>query len=77
MTYLSPETLTCPGCSHSADLVWIVGEGPNTRPGEAPAYTDVQPTGAWIVTTERTTPEWRGTVTCPDCALTVLRRTGV
>ncbi len=74
MAYLDPETLTCPSCRKSGDLVWVVGEGPNTKPGQAPDYVDVQEAGDWLVETANTAPNWEGAVVCPQCNSEVLRR---
>jgi len=74
MAYRDPETLTCPSCNRSGELVWVIGEGPNTKPGESPAYTDVMEPGAWQIETQATAPKWRGVVTCPDCGKTVPMR---
>lgn len=71
MAYREPEELTCPACSRTADIVWVIGEGPNTKPGEAPAYTDVLEDGGWIVETAGTAPRWNGRITCPDCGALV------
>ena len=68
MAYLDPETLTCPKCGRTGDLVWIIGEGPNTKPGQGPDYVDVMEDGIWKVETKVTVPEWAGKITCPDCA---------
>lgn len=71
MAYRDPESLTCPSCGRVATLVWIIGEGPNTRPSEGPAYTDILDDGGWLVATTATAPKWQGTITCPDCAAQV------
>ena len=75
MAYLDPETLTCPSCAKTGDLIWVVGEGPNTKPGEGPAYVDVQDAGDWIVETVATQKKWLGKISCPACKTTVLNRT--
>lgn len=54
-------------CSRSGEIVWIVGEGPNTKAGEGPAYVAVHETGGWRVETKSTAPRWTGAITCPDC----------
>ena len=74
MAYRDPETLFCPVCTRTADLVWVVGEGPNTQPGEGPAYVDVLEDGGWFVQTQGTKDKWTGVITCPDCDATVLER---
>ena len=53
------------------ELVWVVGEGPNTRPGEGPSYISVLEPGGWLVETHREAPNWSGRITCPDCGATV------
>lgn len=71
MAYREPEDLTCPSCGRTATLVWVIGEGPNTKPGEGPAYADVLEDGGWVVTTEATAPKWHGRIACPDCGMQV------
>jgi uncharacterized protein (UPF0212 family) len=63
--------LICPGCGRSADIVWRIGEGPNTGPGEGPAYVAVHETGGWRVETIQTARRWTGAITCPDCGTEV------
>jgi hypothetical protein len=74
VAYLDPETLTCPSCGKTGDLIWVIGEGPNTKPGEGPAYTDVQDAGDWVLSTSGTAPRWSGMIACPDCKNPVLSR---
>lgn len=74
MAYLEPEDLRCPGCGRGGRLTWVVGEGPNTRPGEGPAYVDVLEPGPWAVETKETAPVWAGRIACPDCGASVLER---
>jgi len=37
MAYLQPKTLTCPNCGFSARVNWVIGVGPNSKPGETPS----------------------------------------
>jgi len=74
LAYLDPETLTCPGCAKSAAVTWVIGEGPDTKPGAPPDYIDLLETGPWVSETTNTTPVWAGKITCPDCEETVLAR---
>jgi hypothetical protein len=74
VAYLEPQDLTCLACGMTAELTWVVGEGPNTGPGEPPAYVDILDPGPWTVETTETVPVWAGRVTCPDCGATVLQR---
>jgi hypothetical protein len=71
MAYREPENLTCPTCGTSGEIVWVVGEGPNTEPGQAPDYVDVLDAGIWNVKTTATAPVWQGQITCPTCNETV------
>lgn len=71
MAWRDPETLTCPECGKRGDIVWLIGEGPNTAPDEGPAYTDILEPGLWQVETHETRPRWRGRITCPDCSCVV------
>jgi hypothetical protein len=71
LAYREPETLTCPSCKTSGDIVWIIGEGPNTEPGQKPDYVDLLEPGIWLAETTATTPDWRGKISCPACAETV------
>jgi len=68
LAYRDPQELTCPTCKRKAGIVWVVGVGPNTQPGEGPSYVDILEDGGWLVETHGTTPRWRGRVTCPVCA---------
>lgn len=74
MACRDPETLICPTCNRAAELVWVVGEGPNTKPGEGPAYVDVLEDGGWLVKTAATNKKWTGVITCPACNTPVLNR---
>jgi len=56
----------------TGEVIWLIGEGPNTKPDEAPAYTDILDPGPWRLETAATTPTWHGNVTCPACNATVL-----
>ncbi len=73
MAYLDPETLTCPQCEKRAELVWVVGVGPNTKPGEGPDYVDILESGPWLIETVSTSKEWYGVIKCPDCGAVVRR----
>lgn len=74
MAYRNPEQLTCPSCAKRAELVWLVGIGPNTKPGEGAAYVQILDPGPWLEQTTNTAPAWHGTLTCPACGATVLTR---
>ena len=74
MAYRDPEQLTCPSCTKRAELVWLVGEGPNTKPGEGAAYVQILDPGPWQEQTTNTARAWHGTLTCPACGATVLTR---
>jgi len=67
MAYLEPEILTCPGCSRAEEMIWVIGEGPGTKPGQGPDYVDVMDAAGWVVTTVGTAPYWQGEIKCPVC----------
>jgi len=71
LAFLDPETLTCPQCKRSADMVWIVGIGPDTPAGGAPAYVAVHDSSDWLIETTETEPRWQGVARCPECGATV------
>ncbi|MCP3971886.1 MAG: hypothetical protein GY717_16500 [Rhodobacteraceae bacterium] len=70
MAYLDPQTLTGVGCGNSAEVTWIVGEGPNSKPGEGPAYISALDDGHWSVETQGAAV----TILCPDCSTRVAGR---
>lgn len=74
MAYLTPEMLTCASCGKSQMIQWVIGEGPNTKPGQGPDYTDVMDSGDWQVQTTQTAPIWHGEITCPHCSHIVKRQ---
>lgn len=71
MAYLNPETLTCPTCKTTGEIVWVIGEGPNTKQGQPPDYVDVLEPGVWQINTTATAPVWQGQIICPTCKETV------
>jgi hypothetical protein len=74
VAYLDPEDLTCPGCGKTATVTWLVGEGPNTKQGDGPAYLSLEDAGPWTPKTEAAHPFWTGHLICPDCGAQVLHR---
>jgi len=70
MAYLETQTLTCPNCGVHAGLSWVIGEGPNTRPGEGPAYISALDSADW-----RAEPNGRGvTIHCTVCGAVAATR---
>ncbi len=61
MAYLQPKTLTCPSCSFSAEVKWVVGVGPNSKPGETP-YRRLHHIAPFT-----RDPEDRNILICPEC----------
>ena len=66
MAYLAPQSLACPGCGKTGEIVWIVGAGPNTGQ-KAPAYRVLKKAGPWREDAEQERPFWAGKLICPDC----------
>jgi len=48
-------------------MIWVIGEGPGTKPGQGPDYVDVMDAAGWVVTTVGTAPYWQGEIKCPVC----------
>ena len=74
MAYLDRTRITCPGCGKSGEVVFVVGVGPNTRPGEGPAYVTLQDAGPWVLEETSAHPFFAGRLSCPDCGAEVLNR---
>ena len=74
MAYLDPKRLTCPGCGKAGDVVFVVGIGPNTKPGQGPAYVTLHDAGPWVVEETSAHPFFAGRLFCPDCGAEVLNR---
>ena len=75
MAYLDRTWLTC-SCGATGRVIWVVGSGPSTRPGDGPAYVSLKDTGPWIAETETRHPFWQGRLICPDCGAEVLSKPG-
>jgi hypothetical protein len=56
MAYRDPEQLTCPSCAKRAELVWVVGTGPNTKPGKGAASVQILDPGPLAETENRHRP---------------------
>jgi hypothetical protein len=76
MAYLDPQNLTCPGCGQRGEITWVVGIGPQTRPGQGPSYRRLHKPGPWRDEVSATGPFWAGRLICPTCEATVLERAG-
>lgn len=63
MAYLEPTDLTCKNCGQAGELVWVIGVGPLTKPGEGPSYIDAHKPGPWIIKSSGKTTQ----VFCPTC----------
>ena len=74
MAYLDRQRLTCPGCGKTGSVVFVVGIGPQTRPGEGPSYVTLQDAGPWVVDETNARPVFVGRLNCPDCGAEVLNR---
>ncbi|KEJ90298.1 hypothetical protein [Sulfitobacter donghicola] len=70
MAYLTPQTLTCPSCSHTGPLTWITGIPLDNKPRAGRGYVKVHKSGDWII--EKTKTET--IVNCPTCNTEVTRR---
>ncbi len=74
MAYLDPRALRCPGCGKVGEVVFVVGVGPQTRPGQGPAYVTLKDPGPWQVDKISAHPVFAGRLTCPACGAEVLNR---
>jgi len=74
MAYLDPTPLTCPGCGKTGEVVFIVGIGPGTKPGQGPSYVTLRNPGPWVVEETSARPFFAGRLSCPDCGAEVLNR---
>jgi len=74
MAYLDPRSLKCPGCGKTGEVVFVVGIGPSTKPGQGPAYVTLRNAGPWVVEEIAARPFFAGRLFCPDCGAEVLNR---
>jgi len=74
LAYLDDRELCCPGCGKRGAAVFVVGVGPNTGPGEGPAYITLHTAGPWQVEEITAHPFFAGRLLCPDCGAEVLNR---
>ncbi|MGH1577301.1 hypothetical protein [Planktotalea sp.] len=65
MAYLKPQTLTCPDCGLSAEVKWVIGVGPTSKPGQTPSRRlhHIKP---FIRDADHA-----NTLICPDCGAIV------
>ena len=66
MAYLQPQTLTCSQCDFRSEITWVVGVGPNSKPGDVP-YRHVHKPGDFLRDDNA-----RDTLICPKCGGTAL-----
>ena len=67
MAHLAPQTLTCPACGKTGEIVWIVGIGPHTKKGDGPSYKTLKKPGPWREEAVQKRPFWAGRLICPAC----------
>ena len=66
MAYLKPQKLTCAKCDFRSEIMWVIGVGPNSKPGVKPSRK-LHKTGAFLRDRENS-----NMLRCPECGEAVL-----